>query len=228
LTFKYLQAHPDLVTQNVKVYGGSGNDTFGGGKGADTLNGGTGNDILDGGIGADTIKGGADDDILRGGDTTDQDFLWGGTGNDIIYAVGNDTGFAEAGNDIIFSSGNGILETSLGGGADYDYYLIDGGKADINDDNTYTAQGTILVLVNGEYIKLTGGTKVYDSSGKWTNTWKGPFGEIYTLLKDGNIEVHLGNSTITIHQLYESYKSLDIYLSPTGPQAGLVSVSGTV
>ncbi|MDD5159845.1 MAG: calcium-binding protein [Sulfuricurvum sp.] len=228
-TTKYTYtAHKNTESFDVAVVGndngntfemGIGNDTVYGRGGNDTLKGGEGNDILDGGAGADYLYGGNDDDILRGGNDTDPDYLYGETGSDVIYTVGHDAAYGGIGNDIIISSG--YPSNYLSGAEDYDYYLIDGGDAFIND---YGAQGAVLVQVNGGYLKLIGGEKVYDANGNWTGTWKGAFEEIYTMLGP-DVEVHIAGSTIHIKNFFYSTNTLDISLPLTDSQASLVSVN---
>jgi Ca2+-binding RTX toxin-like protein len=135
-------------TGDVKVYGGSGNDTITGSNGDDVLYGGFGNDSLVGGSGNDTLIGGPGNDTLSGGAGDDTYIFHRGDGNDTIvdtssngqhnvlifpdYAVsdvtfddyldgglGNDTLYGGAGND------------TLVGGPGNDY--LDGGAG----DNTY-------------------------------------------------------------------------------------------
>jgi Ca2+-binding RTX toxin-like protein len=66
----------------LKLEGGSGNNTITGSAGNDTLYGWDGKDVLRGGAGADTILGGNDSDSLVGGAGADS--LDGGDGDDVI------------------------------------------------------------------------------------------------------------------------------------------------
>lgn len=65
------------------LYGGGGNDSYGGSSGADSLYGGGGNDSLYGGGGDDTLTGGSGFDLVDGG--IGNDILLGGQGNDTFY-----------------------------------------------------------------------------------------------------------------------------------------------
>ena len=66
-----------VVTTNVSVAGGAGNDS---------LTAGSGNDRLFGGTGVDTLTGNSGNDTLDGGDGND--FLYGGTGDDTLAGGG--------------------------------------------------------------------------------------------------------------------------------------------
>jgi serralysin len=72
------------LTAGDDIYTGtSGNDNVYGGAGDDYMDGGDGNDNLRGGDGIDTLLGGAGDDQLdAGGLDADEDFMYGGIGND--------------------------------------------------------------------------------------------------------------------------------------------------
>ncbi|MDD5119624.1 MAG: hypothetical protein PHP90_13655, partial [Sulfuricurvum sp.] len=183
------------------------------------LSGGAGNDFIDGGMGNDTLRGGGGIDILDGGNDTAQDLLYGGDQGDLMFARQNDAAFGESGNDIIICTA--ATNVSLGGGADYDYYFVDGAYADINDSDK---KGAIFI----GNIKLTGGTLVFNDNGNWTGTWKGQFGEIYTL-KDTNIEVKLGGTTVWIHHYdFSKNNDLDISLYFPGQQSSLISANSVI
>jgi Ca2+-binding RTX toxin-like protein len=130
-------------TGNDVVYGYEGNDSLYGEEGSDQLQGGSGNDLLDGGIGNDYLFGQVGNDILVGGDgddllmgftasneakqtlgvvngvlETDDDFLFGGAGNDTLYGgLGNDVLDGGTGTDNL-NGGQG--DDKLFGGADAD------------------------------------------------------------------------------------------------------------
>lgn len=95
-----------------RIDGLAGNDRLSGLSGLDTLLGDGGNDFLDGGGGDDSIDGGAGDDTLIGGLGNDR--LAGGTGADsIIGSISDRDGISELnevfggeGNDTIFAAGN--------------------------------------------------------------------------------------------------------------------------
>ncbi len=91
------------------LQGGTGADTLTGGDGADTLLGEADNDCLSGNLGNDTLFGGDGQDVLFGGqgaDTLDgqddeQDFLNGGSGDDLILAGVKDIVNTGEGNDVV-------------------------------------------------------------------------------------------------------------------------------
>lgn len=70
------------------LFGGGGHDTVEGGAGDDYLDGGAGNDILRSGSGHDILRGGLGDDLLQGGPGISQ--LYGDEGNDILYGDAGD------------------------------------------------------------------------------------------------------------------------------------------
>jgi large repetitive protein len=119
------------------IRGLGGNDTLRGGNGRDTLSGNEGDDIIFG-SGNDVLLGGQGNDLLvasnsAGGDSlygnkgvdiligsnAGGNVMFGGAGNDLIYAVADTVGsggeliFGDLGDDIIFSQGNA---TVTGGG----------------------------------------------------------------------------------------------------------------
>ncbi len=116
-------------TRGVSISGGSGNDIVRGGHGDDMLSGGAGWDRISGGDGNDTIF----------FDATDGNFIYGGSGYDLAYAVGeagvtlslSDRAFEAAtgsdGNDTLDASGLTSSTTLHGrGGAD----TLTGGSSD--------------------------------------------------------------------------------------------------
>ena len=100
------------------VYGGDGNDSIGGGHGNDTLHGGNGSDHLSGDEGFDRLYGDGGRDTLNGWDGN-HDELYGGIGNDIIYAD-SDKVNAGDGNDqvTVLSYDSDYATVNLGKGAD--------------------------------------------------------------------------------------------------------------
>lgn len=70
------------------LYGGGGNDSYGGSSGNDLLYGNAGNDSLSGGDGNDTLSGGLGNDSISGGLGTD--ILVGGQGSDTFYGGDGD------------------------------------------------------------------------------------------------------------------------------------------
>ncbi len=93
------------------LFGGSGDDTLGGGAGGDLLFGQNGDDTIDGRGGSDLLFGGGGNDTLTGGDADDQAF--GGARDDtMIWNPGDDTDLNEGGGGIDTVQVNG------GGGAE--------------------------------------------------------------------------------------------------------------
>jgi Ca2+-binding RTX toxin-like protein len=109
--------------------GGDGDDTFYGGAGLDWINGGNGNDLLfgeldgerlDGQAGSDTIFGGMGNDVVRdrGGAEGDENWLYGGQGDDGISSEnGNDRLWGDMGDDRL-TAGTG--SDTLTGGSGFD------------------------------------------------------------------------------------------------------------
>lgn len=116
------------------LFGGIGNDTLVGGSGADHIDGGYdfdyvygygGNDVLIGGVGAsygsggDFMYGGDGNDLIYADDLTasqtgDKDYVWAGTGDDTVYGgFDNDMLYGEAGNDLLIG-GLGVSNPSYG------------------------------------------------------------------------------------------------------------------
>ena len=83
-----------------RLYGGGGNDNLNGGYGDDVLNGEDGDDTLNGDNNDDTLQGGAGADTLRGGSGIDE--LFGGADNDNLSGgADNDTLVGGAGKDTL-------------------------------------------------------------------------------------------------------------------------------
>lgn len=118
------------VPYDLKLRGGSGNDTIVGGAGNDQIDGGSGDDDIDGGAGNDRIWGRAGDDEIDGGEGDDT--LLGGDGQDLIHGgLGNDTVKGQRGDDMIFG--------------------------DDGDDNLDGGDGTDLITGNAGNDTLRGG-----------------------------------------------------------------------
>ncbi|WP_282078889.1 calcium-binding protein [Epibacterium ulvae] len=71
-------AHDDFIR------GGADNDALYGGTQDDELLGDSGHDYADGGAGRDVVRGGDGRDTLTGGDDNDDDYLFGGSGQDVF------------------------------------------------------------------------------------------------------------------------------------------------
>ena len=114
------------------ISGGLGNDTIIGGDGRNRLLGDDGNDSLTSGSGDDYLAGGAGDDTLDGGagadyldDTSGENLLLGGDGNDTIIASGSADG--GLGNDrITYVWNNGDGNDTVTGGAGNDTITMSG------------------------------------------------------------------------------------------------------
>jgi Ca2+-binding RTX toxin-like protein len=97
------------------LVGGAGNDVLDGRSGTDLLEGGAGNDRIFGGMGVDTLYGGSGNDYiltgpLRDGGPDPFDSAYGGDGQDILVAsVNNIAGlYGGAGNDLIYASNQAL------------------------------------------------------------------------------------------------------------------------
>lgn len=160
------------IIDDDSILGGLGNDTIYGGIGSDTLIGGADNDQLYGGVGNDSLEGGAGNDLLEGGDGDDRllfgegdDTVYGGAGNDVIDDVdgsqldgvnllyggtGNDTIWAGNGDDTIYGDeGDDVINGEAGndliyGGAGAD--TLSGGDG---NDTFVIATADIDTLIGG-------------------------------------------------------------------------------
>lgn len=112
------------VPYDLKLRGGSGNDTIAGGAGNDQIDGGSGDDDLDGGAGDDRIWGRAGTDEINGGEGDDK--IFGGDGDDLIHGgLGNDTIKGQRGDDMIFGDEG---DDDLDGGKGDDLITGNGGN----------------------------------------------------------------------------------------------------
>lgn len=105
----------DTGVTELSINGGEGDDTITGTTGNDTLSGGEGNDTLHAGLGSDTLNGNEGNDSLYGGQGG---FLSGGTGDDMIFTVGDgrDTISGGTGADVVeFTGAGSIVLTGLTG-----------------------------------------------------------------------------------------------------------------
>lgn len=107
-----------------RLYGQDGKDELYGGTGRDDLIGGDGDDHLEGGSGEDELSGGADDDTLYGGD--DNDDLNGGSGDDILHGEEGDDELSGGDGDDTLEGGDG--DDLLEGGDEDDH--LSGGSGD--------------------------------------------------------------------------------------------------
>ncbi len=86
------------------LQGGNGFDRLSGGDGADEMNGGYGRDLLGGGRGFDVLDGGDGSDTIWGQmpdeADSDADFLYGGTGDDLLMLGQGDFGNGGDGADV--------------------------------------------------------------------------------------------------------------------------------
>lgn len=149
-----------MITLDLNISGGNGNDTLVGTIFDDTLIGGTsendlrdviyggaGNDTIDGGYGNDELRGDAGDDTIAGG--FGADLVIGGGGNDALTGSAfSDEIFGGDGNDFI-NGGFGYDRLNGGAGADKFFHL---GIADHGVDwiQDYDAtEGDILMWGGG-------------------------------------------------------------------------------
>ena len=101
---------------NDTLWGGVGNDTLGGDAGNDSLLGGNGNDSLLGGIGNDILNGQAGVDTLAGG-AGDDLFIYDGTADTLVEAVGEGTDRVNSSVSFTLALGNNIEDVTLTGTA---------------------------------------------------------------------------------------------------------------
>lgn len=158
---------------DVRLFGGAGNDSLNGSAGEDVINGGSGNDTLNGGNGNDTID-------ATTSDAQGDDYIDAGGGNDVIFAYGNDTIIAGTANDIIYVW------------SDYAYQILGGYGFDrIFIQNNYWYTGNFSRAVNdieeihGNYGTIRG--TAGDDSLDFSNI---------ALLQVAAIEGQNGNDTI--------------------------------
>jgi Ca2+-binding RTX toxin-like protein len=95
-------------TENDFLFGGGGNDTVTGDAGDDYIDGGLGVDFVSGGTGNDLIRGGGGNDTLRGDDG--RDWVIGDAGDDLVFGDAGESGnqdgqrlYGGAGNDTLYA-----------------------------------------------------------------------------------------------------------------------------
>jgi Ca2+-binding RTX toxin-like protein len=161
------------------INGTDGDDSRAGGSGDDIIRGLAGRDTLFGNDGDDRIYG-ENEDVFTGGPTSEEDTIYGGTGNDTLAAGDdNDTVIGGAGDDFM---GGGIDDDTLSGdhgddtmvgGRDDDIVLgqtgddtlsgndgndILGGGGSLSFDTLYGGTGNDLLAGDGGRDLLTGGS----------------------------------------------------------------------
>lgn len=158
---------------------------------ANVLFGRDNNDHLYGGRGNDTLTAGGGDDYLEGGSGIDK--LEGGDGNDTLFA---DDG---QGGDI------------LNGGKGFDTYIAEFGDS-IIDAPEASGSGEVYVYLDGEKVKLTGGTREGDK-GSYTSAdgrfkyWSNGNGEMAvfkTEVGTGDTALRIETPTATVPGLFEN------------------------
>ncbi len=99
------------ANQDIKMFGGSGGDTFTGSVGVDTLMGNGGKDTLTGGSGADKLTGGAGGDTLAGGLGADDFIYTVASDSQVSFKEEKDGSFTAQGYDtvMVFASGSDDL-----------------------------------------------------------------------------------------------------------------------
>lgn len=129
------QIDASILSTDVTVVSGSGNDTVITGGGNDNINTGAGNDVIEAGAGNDKVLAGANIDTLTGG-------------------AGDDTLLGQGGSRDVLIGGAG--DDILHGGSGLDYVRA---SADTNftlTNTTLTGEGNDI-LINIEWADLTGG-----------------------------------------------------------------------
>ncbi|ERT08426.1 hemolysin-type calcium-binding repeat family protein [Lyngbya aestuarii BL J] len=133
------------------LYGGHGDERIAGGPGNDLIFGELGSERLDGEAGSDTLLGGMDGDIIRdrGGTEGDENFLYGGQGDDRIESEnGNDRLWGDIGDDGL-TAGTG--SDTLTGGSGFD--ILTG-----NDFSSFSpdqAQDFFALEITGQFDLIT-------------------------------------------------------------------------
>ena len=141
----YGRAGNDTITT------GSGDDVLVGNNGDDELYGGSGDDALYGIDGADTLHGGDGDDFIG---ATPTDVAFGDAGNDSIILRGNTelsaALFGGEGDDVLYAEGSAVEMT---GGTGSDVFWLDNQGADeIAIINDYVANEGDVMVVETSYI----------------------------------------------------------------------------
>ncbi len=154
----------NLVSQQWKTYGTSGNDTIGGVgsnismqddiiyglDGNDTISGGSGNDYLDGGAGNDTLNGSSGDDTYIFTSGLDTVYDTGGSSGDMLRIGGgvtiNDILTSVSGNNAKIIINAGVDELTITSQHSSSTYRVervefdDGFSTTLNDHNTWTRE----------------------------------------------------------------------------------------
>ena len=146
-------ADREVVTLNLILEGGAGDDVLMTGAGNDRLYGGQDNDYLFGNSGKDLLDGGTGDDYLSGGNGND--VMFGRDGNDtLIGDSGDDFLRGNTGDDILYG-GDGADFLDGGVGVDFAYYggASEGVIVDLvtvnSASNAGAALGDILKFIEG-------------------------------------------------------------------------------
>lgn len=167
----------DGGNDNDRLEGGVGNDLLTGGEGNDVLDGGDDRDRLDGGNGSDTLIGGSERDVLVGGADDDvlvgyngmptasglapedrdtvayRDALYGGDGNDVLWASWGDDRLEGGGDNDTLVGGRGA-DTLNGGDGDDILVAYLGGPLSVG------APPVFPVEHDGDANTLRGGTGI--------------------------------------------------------------------
>jgi Ca2+-binding RTX toxin-like protein len=183
---------PVMYTSTISIYGNHGWDRIDctglgrkvyieGGEGYDTITGGSGDDTIYGGAPSlngpadgysDSIYGGAGNDLLYAPRWGSQPLTYGGTGNDTIWgSTNNEQIYGETGNDTIYAlDGSNYVD----GGEDNDY-IVTGNGVDtvyggIGHDNLTTADGGDMVRGGApanqrNYLGLDGQDMIFAGAG---------------------------------------------------------------
>lgn len=89
------------------AFGGGDSDQVYGGDGNDYVDAGAGNDTAQGDAGNDVVRGGGNDDLVRGGAGIDQ--VYGDDGNDSLYGDAGDASGSVVGQKLWGGAGNDVL-----------------------------------------------------------------------------------------------------------------------
>lgn len=224
----FLVGDSNLFDREDVIIGKQGNDTITGGERNDRLEGQSGNDLLFGGADQDGLHGGLGNDLLVAGifvrnihsDGTPGESLYGGGGNDTIYAGGGDNVYADSGNDTVYigpALANEVTRISAGAGADIIYGTTlredirggggndeiysgtqDPGGFDAEGDRIRAGSGNDIIVASSQADDIRGGAgHDYIDAGAGSETIYGDNGNDTLLAGIGDDVLNGGNGEDT-------------------------------
>jgi Ca2+-binding RTX toxin-like protein len=127
--------------------------SLGGGDDSLALQGVGANALIDGGPGTDTLRGGDGNDTLNAGEDRDPDTMFGGGGNDVIFAINVAHPQQSSGTGRMHGGGGSDL---LIGSQPCDGNVFDGG-AGKNDSASFARVGSVRATIGGAVVDRGGG-----------------------------------------------------------------------